>query len=112
MSYDPMVANASPKELVRMVLADNDASDRELRLANLIGEKLEGMQDELEEAEDRADRLESEREDAEARAGDLEDIAQALKDSLEDALPFVESAGESALAEKIKDRLSRADREL
>lgn len=112
MSYDPMVANASPKELVRMVLADNDASERELRLANLIGDKFDAMAEEARIAESHAEQMEEEKEDAELRSEVLESLAEALKGLLEDALPLVESAGEDELSGKINAGLSRAEREL
>jgi response regulator RpfG family c-di-GMP phosphodiesterase len=98
MTYDPMIANARPKDLVRMVEMDSDATQRELKMAEILRRSEDDREDfegRAESAEEELYRSQSELEGAEETIDDLQSLIRKVIEEV-DEIP-------ADLLEKLKE---------
>lgn len=85
MEHDPFVANASARDLIRLIDADPCASQRERRVCEFLAGCMKETSAPLEAAESRAD-------EAEEKAQDLESAIELAIKALRDVANDLESS--------------------
>ncbi len=98
MTYDPMIANARTKDLIRMVEMDGDATQRELKMAEI----LRRGEDDREEFEGRAESAEEELHDVQRELESAEETIDDLQSLIRKVIEEVDEIP-ADLLEKLKD---------
>ncbi len=100
MTYDPMIANARPKDLVRMVEMDSEATQRELKMAEI----LRRGEDDREGFEGRAESAEEELHDAQRELESAEEAIDGLQSLIRKVIEEVDEIPDDLL-KKLKDAI-------
>ncbi len=80
-AHDPMIANASLKDLVRMIEMDSNATCREIRLAKICGGdeySREDWESRCDDAEDQLQDVQRDLEEAEEEIVDLRELLETI----------------------------------